>query len=336
MRKILVCLLLSFTLLPVGYGQKLKGGMAVLEGLSKEAPLLTGKQAVYPITEPYLEYIVPYRLVQGNSIAVSPEWKLSAWQVEKSAGIPLNVENIRRVVLKESIQQSLEQLALRVLTEEPLYQISFFTKAKTDAVIFDLDGTLLDSLGAWEHSGTNFLRSQGIEPPEELDGQLAQLSLTDGALLIKGMYHLPYTVEEILEATLRPIKERYYTDIPAKSKVPQLLATLKKRGIKMAIATASDEDFARAALSRLGLLDYFEFIITCDEVGVGKQEPRVYNVAQQRLGVPKRRVVVVEDALHAVETAHKGGFHTIGVADVRQARHIEEIKQIVDVFVSFE
>lgn len=196
---------------------------------------------------------------------------------------------------------------------------AFPGKADIDAVIFDVDGTLLDSLSAWEHSGSNFVRSQGIEPDENLDEALAALSLLDGARLIKTRYHLEYTPEEILAETLRPINEHYYKDIQPMPGAAELLARLHAQGIKMAVATAGDKKLAHAALERLGLLPYFEFIITCDEVGVGKTSPAIYEAALKRLGTDKARTLVAEDALHALQTAHAAGFPTAGIEEAHSA-----------------
>ena len=213
--------------------------------------------------------------------------------------------------------------------------LALLTKRQTDGIIFDLDGTLLDSLGAWEHSGSNYVRSLGIEPMEELDKILETMSLLDGANFIKETYQLVEEPEEILAATLAPIKAHYYTDIQAKPQVPLLLAFLHAQGIKMAVATASDADLAKAALERLGLLHYFEFVITCDEVGIGKTDPRVYEQARRRLGTSKNRTVVVEDAPYALKTAHQAGFRTIGVAERKSAKQEPLMRQIADIFLSF-
>ena len=206
-------------------------------------------------------------------------------------------------------------------------------KKDIDAVIFDLDGTLLDSLSAWEHSGSNFVRSQGFEPPAELDDELVAMSLMDGANLIKSRYQLPYNPEEILEMTLRPIKEHYYRDIIPMPGIPQTLARLQAQGVKMAVATASDRELAVASLHRLGLLKYLDFVITCDEVGVGKSSPKVYEEALKRLGTAKERTLVAEDALHALQTAHQAGFPTAAIEEQHSASQRTQKQQSATYYV---
>ncbi len=206
-------------------------------------------------------------------------------------------------------------------------------KQTVDAVIFDLDGTLLDSLTAWENSGSNFLRSQGIEPPEGLDEQLAKMSLLDGARLVKKMYGLPQPPEELLRLTLQPVRAHYERDVPAKPGVPEMLRRLKAQGIKLCVATASDRELAEAALRRLGLLDLFDFILTCDEAGAGKRSPAVYEAALQKLGTSKTRTLVVEDALYALQTAHRAGFPTAAVADAHSAADQALLRQTADYYL---
>ncbi len=206
-------------------------------------------------------------------------------------------------------------------------------KADIDAVIFDLDGTLLDSLSAWEHSGSNFVRSQGLEPSAGLDDELVALSLMDGAQLLKTRYQLPQSPEEILQLTLLPIEQHYYNDILPIPGVPATLARLHKQGVKMAVATASDRALAEASLGRLGLRKYFEFIITCDEVGVGKSSPNVYEEALRRLGTSKARTLVAEDALHALQTAHAAGFPTAAIEEAHSAAQRTAKKQAATYYV---
>ena len=213
---------------------------------------------------------------------------------------------------------------------------AFPGKQQIDAVIFDLDGTLLDSLSAWEHSGSNFLRTQGIVPPPGLDEELAKMSLLDGARLLKKRFHLPQPPEEILRLTLEPIRRHYYEDIQPKPGVLSLLQRLHAQGIKLCVATASDRELTEDALKRTGLLPYFDFILTCDEAGAGKRNPAVYQLARQKLGTPLERTLVVEDALYALQTARSAGFATAAISEPHAAKDQPALKETADYyFLSF-
>ena len=128
----------------------------------------------------------------------------------------------------------------------------------------------------------------------------------------------------------RPAKEE---DVPAKPGVPEMLRRLKAQGIKLCVATASDRELAEAALRRLGLLDLFDFILTCDEAGAGKRSPAVYEAALQKLGTSKTRTLVVEDALYALQTAHRAGFPTAAVADAHSAADQALLRQTADYYL---
>lgn len=230
------------------------------------------------------------------------------------------------------LQRALAQR--QALPRIELYRVHTFpAREKIDAVIFDLDGTLLDSLGAWENSGSNYVRSRGFEAPADLDAKLETLSLMDGAQLVKQMYNLPEPPEVLLEQTLEPIKNHYFYDIQPMPGVPEQLARLKAQGVKMAVATASHKEFAERALTRLGLREYFEFIITCDEVGIGKTSPKVYEEALRRLGTMKERTLVAEDALHALETAHHAGFPTAAIEEAHSVGQRAQKLNVADYYI---
>ena len=268
----------------------------------------------------------------AKDVYVSRRVLLQAQQDNRKPSFPSLRSDDPQPVRIQPLQHS---VPFRTLTALPIRKqwMAFPGKRQVDAVIFDLDGTLLNSLSVWEHSGSNFVRSQGFEPPAELDDQLVKMSLLDGAQLIKDTYHLPYTLEEIVEMTLRPIKNHYYQDIQPMPGIPEVLARLKAQGVKMAVATASYKEFAQVALARLGLADYFDFIITCDEVGVGKTSPKVYEVAAERLGSAKERTLVAEDALHALQTASRAGFKTAAVEEIHSAHQQQEKQAIADYYV---
>ena len=214
----------------------------------------------------------------------------------------------------------------------------FPDKSKIDAVIFDMDGTLLDSLSAWEHASANYLRTRGIELPAEVEARLEHMSLAEGATYLIEKFDLPDTPEDLIASTIAPVRERYVKTIEPKPGVKELLTRLHAQGIKIAVATAANTDMAYGAFSRTGLLPYFEFMIDCNEVGEGKRSPKIYEEALKRLGTTKARTLVVEDALYALQTAKKAGFLTAGIADTHYDEAYEaQVKATGDYFfTSFE
>ncbi len=225
-----------------------------------------------------------------------------------------------------------------VLSQLMVRRDVFPGKDKIDAVIFDMDGTLLDSIPIWDHAATKYLRSRGIELPEEIQEYVKNISLLEGARYIKEQLNLPDTPEDLLAGCLQIVRRGYLEEVPAKPGVEQLFQQLRAQGIKICVATSSDPVLARGAFERLGLLEYIDFIIGCDEVGVGKKSPDVYNAALARLGTARKRTLVVEDALYALETAKKAGFPTAGVPDsAYPASQIQTLNATADYFfTSFE
>lgn len=281
-----------------------------------------------------LSYCAPFAAAQKRLPSVRLPGKAGAEILPKMFRVPLVKIPVVRMPVGPQISALLATPAVPSFTvQTPLRPVVFPGKKDIDAVIFDLDGTLLDSLWAWENSGVNFLRTQGINPPEGFNDQLAQLSLMDGAKLVKEKYNLPQSPEEILRLTLAPIRERYFHTIMPKPGVPALLHRLKEQGVKMCVATASDKELTVAALKRTGLLPYFDFILTCDEVGAGKRTPVIYEAALKKLGTQKKRTLVAEDALYALTTAHQAGFPTAGIFDMHSAKDQPSVQKLSTYYI---
>jgi len=203
---------------------------------------------------------------------------------------------------------------------------------KISGAIFDLDGTLLDSMQIWETIAEDYLRSLGIEPHEDLNEKFKSMSLYQGACYYQTEYCVTASTDEIMEGINAMIEHSYLYEFPVKKGVPEFLELLKKKGVKMCVATATDRHLVEAALKRNGIDGYFMEIFTCNSVGHGKDEPDIYEAALRHLSTPKAETVVFEDLLFAVRTAKKAGFCVAAVYD-RYENCQRELKSLADFYI---
>lgn len=204
---------------------------------------------------------------------------------------------------------------------------------RIQGAIFDMDGTLTDSMLIWKEAGDNFLRKNQIEPPAGLYEALKNLSMLQTAAYMMENFSIPGPAERLMKEINQSVEEQYRYCVPVKDGVLPLLKRLKKKGISLCVATATDRHLAQAALTRLELLPYFDFILTCTEVGAGKTEPKIFQDAAKRMGTLPEKTAVFEDAVHAVRTAKKAGFPVVAVSDFSAKAEEAEIRRLADQFV---
>lgn len=198
--------------------------------------------------------------------------------------------------------------------------------------VFDLDGTILDSMFIWDTIGEDYLRCLGKEPKENLKETFKTFSLKQAAEYYRENYGVTMSVSEIIDGVNKMV-ERYYTEtVPLKSGVKVFLEKLKANDVKMCIATVTDRHLVEAALNRLGVRDYFSEIFTCASVGHSKEEPHIYREAQKHLGTDRNETAVFEDALYALKTAKSDGFITVGVYDIHEENQAE-LKTTADHYI---
>lgn len=208
---------------------------------------------------------------------------------------------------------------------------------RLQSAIFDMDGTLLDSMFIWDDLGPGMLRAQGITPEADLPEKLKVLTLRQGAAYCKERYALPQSVEEIVSLIEGRVEKFYKEEVQAKPGVAKFLSLLKMEGVWMYVATATDRHLAEAALRHAGIDGYFRGMITCQDVGAGKDSPEIYERAMRRLQSNKRDTVIFEDALHAIETAKAAGFRVCGVYDPYAEAEQDKIRALSDYYIrSFE
>ena len=206
--------------------------------------------------------------------------------------------------------------------------------------IFDVDGTLLDSMFIWDTIGETYLRSIGYQPKENLNETFKNMSLRQAARYYQTEYGVTLSIDQIMDG-VNAMLERYYRfEVPLKPGVAELLERLRQSGVKLCIATATDRHLVEAALDRCGVLSCFGEIFTCNEVGHGKDEPDIFEASLRFLGTRREETLVFDDALYAVRTAKEAGFLVAAVYDshersqaevrARSDLYLEDLTQLVE------
>jgi len=198
--------------------------------------------------------------------------------------------------------------------------------------IFDVDGTLLDSMFIWDTIGETYLLSIGYEPKENLNEVFKNMSLRQAARYYQTEYGVTLSIDEIMDG-VNAMLERYYRyEVPLKPGAAALLARFRENGVKLCIATATDRYLVEAALERCGVMSCFGKIFTCNEVGHGKDEPDIFEEAIRFLGTENAETVVFDDALYAVRTAKEAGFRVAVIYDSYE-KNQEELRALADFYI---
>lgn len=204
---------------------------------------------------------------------------------------------------------------------------------KFKGIIFDLDGTLIDSMEVWENVDRDFVAENGGIYTPDISDTVKTMTIYQSAEYFKKRFSLEMTCEEIIDRIEQMVSEKYHNSIPLKKGVPDVLNKLSQMGIKMCVATATYNSLVNAALKRLGIYDMFEFVLTVSDIGVGKESPDIFYKSAEKMGIDISETVVVEDSLHCIETAKKAGFFTVAVYDRLAGSDKAEIEKICDAYI---
>lgn len=177
-------------------------------------------------------------------------------------------------------------------------------------IIWDMDGTILDSMRYWLSLGEDYLRLRGITPPEDLRETIETMTLEESAAYFQKEFGIGLSVREIISGFLTLIADEYRETIPAKKYAAEIIKQAAAGGSRMCVLTTSDHDLAEAALRRVGLLQYFETILTAEALGMDKRSGAIFETVMEKLGYVPAQTLICEDALYAVRAAAEAGAHT--------------------------
>ncbi len=188
-----------------------------------------------------------------------------------------------------------------------------------EAVIFDLDGSLVDSMWVWESIDIEYLGKFDIMPPKNLQASIGGRSFTETAIYFKERFQIPDTLEMIKADWNRMAWDKYTHKVPLKKGVRELLQYCSAQGIKMGIATSNSRELVENVVAVHHLEHYFSCIITGCDVEKGKPAPDVYLAAAQVLKVNPENCLVFEDIVQGIQAGKAAGMKVCAVYD----RHSE-------------
>lgn len=201
------------------------------------------------------------------------------------------------------------------------------------AAIFDVDGTLLDSMHVWDTVASDYVKANNMLPADDLDGRIRECCLRDVALIMRDEYGMTKALEQIETELSKMVEHKYYNIVPLKPGVEALVKGLHDRGVKMCVASASRKEHIEEALRRCGILEYFSEIFSCISVGHSKREPEIYHMALAHLGTKPEETIMVDDALYVARTAGAFGIKCVGIYEETMHDHQQAIKQAVDCYI---
>ena len=186
---------------------------------------------------------------------------------------------------------------------------------KLKGAIFDMDGTILDSMFIWMDAERDYLISKGKTPRDDLFDALRAMNLEQTARYFIAEYGLTETPEQIKDDVYEMVSHFYLHEAQLKPGAKEFLEFLHRSGVKMAIATATDRRFSEGALRRCGVLELFESVCTCGDAGASKDQPTVFMHALAAIGTDIADTIVFEDAYFAIRTAKDAGFRIVAIKD---------------------
>ncbi len=196
------------------------------------------------------------------------------------------------------------------------------------AAIFDLDGTLINSMGIWRRLLPEFLEARALKAPDNMLSRVAFMTLTQSSQYVADSFpELSMTGKQVKEAWMAIVYGEYAEKIELKSGAADFIKKLKQNNVKIAVATACSKNLAEVCLKNNGIYDMIDTVTYAEDIGCGKDSPRIYLECLNKLGCEAAEAVLFEDILMALKTAGEIGLKTIIVEDESAARDREDLKR---------
>ncbi len=202
-----------------------------------------------------------------------------------------------------------------------------------DAVLFDLDGSLVDSMWVWKEIDVEYLGRFGILLPEGFQTEIQGMSFSETAVYFKEHFPIPDSLERIMEDWNRMAWDKYSNEVPLKPGIPEFLNFCRAEGIKLGIATSNSRKLVENIAGVHKLRDYFTCIVTGCDVKRGKPAPDIYLEAARQLGTAPERCLVFEDIVQGIQAGRNAGMRVCAVEDAYSAGEREAKRTLADYYI---
>lgn len=202
-----------------------------------------------------------------------------------------------------------------------------------DAVIFDLDGSLVDSMWMWHEIDVEYLGRYHLKVPDDLQQQIEGFSFSETAHYFKNRFRIPESIEEIKSTWNEMAWDKYLHEVPLKPGASEFLELCREKSIKLGIATSNSRELVTNVADTHGLHDYFSCIMTSCDVGRGKPAPDIYFAVAKRLEVSPQRCLVFEDIVPGILAGKAAGMTVCAVEDAYSMDQICQKKELADYYI---